>query len=824
MPTGIVILISIAISLAIVFFIVFCAMGCLFFKRKRDAKVNPESNPSAYYGKPPRDPQELLMTLQKADSGLNDDKNNDGYNNFEEKRRNTLEPSDQLYNMSKSISTDHLHDPHASQSSFNMGLGTAGIGAGVAATALGVGASKSHEVTTPSTMQDYITLPDGTKSYTPINDYYTSSPVMTYHNNAPMSNHSNIAPVNNYGNNVPTHVSTAGMGAAASLGASAFGMARPESFTRPVSEINRDSITSSPIKTREMTELYNNENRNSYNPFRSSSGIGMAIGTGVGAVTAATAIHENNSNKDEYSFLSTPPTAQQVSYGNISPSQATSATHNNPDTVRWTQAPPEVTSVAVVQPVSMLNVDNNNTPENVRWTTANSDDAKAQAIIAPVISLDQQYQDNHQQENGTLRNMSTNNNNASALSVAQPENVRWTNFSTSNAMGTLTVDPGRESTYSDFYSSPDANYNNLSIPPQPQPSQSSSSLAADPETVRWTTNSPSNNLAVAQIENLDRDSYQPSLASKLYDESETSVNAKVIHPNAFRLSDVGSLAQNPNFKSDNRVSRYDIGSASEDDEENEAEKEVRWKVANVASPIETGEPPKLIEPASVAITSRNQTPDEVSSPFESYFDNIMFVNKEEGAQKSSRDIHEVDDSNNDNPFLSDNYSEKAKSIDDLIATRDLAGLSFILNEADQHPQPQQPQMPEQPEPSKPSELIVPQPSTSTPVDGRAASKRMVQEYLNNKKSDQRDKKDKYQSNFKQLMATAIENNTKSQYATEDQPHLYYAKFDFSQSEEDELGFGKGDAIIVIDSSDDIWWTGFKANGKLKKKIVFYMIR
>ncbi|KAI8878452.1 hypothetical protein K501DRAFT_31212 [Backusella circina FSU 941] len=801
LPTGIVILVSIAISLGIVFFIVFCAMGCLFFKRKRDAKVNPESNPSAYYGKPPRDPQQLLMTLQKADPGLNDDKNNDGYYNSEEKRRNTLEPSDQLYNMSKSISTDHLHDPDASQSSFNMGLGTAGIGSGVAATVLGVGASKSHEMKAPSTMQNFRTMPDGTQVYTPINDYYTSSPVINYHNNAPMSDYSNNAPVNTYGKNSPPLAITTGMGVAATLGANAFGMARPESFTRPVSEINRDSISSSPIKTREMTELYNNENRNSYNPYRSSNGIGMAIGTGIGAVTAAAVMYDNNNEnkKDEYSFLSSPPTAQQVGYGNISSSQATSTTQNDPDTVRWTQAPPEVTSVAVVKPVSMLNVDDHNKAENVRWTTANSDDAKAQAVIAPVISFDQQYHNEHQQDDGTLRDMSANNNNnGSSLSVTQPENIRWTNFSTSNAMDTLTIDPGRESTYSDFYSPPNVDHNNLSVPPQPQLSQSSSSLVVDPETVRWTTNSPSNNLAVVQIENLDRDSYHPN---KLYDESESSVNAKVIHPNAFRLSDAGSLAQNGNFKKDNRVSHYDIGSVSEDEEGDENEKEVRWKVANMASPIETGEPPKLMEPASVAITSRDQTPDEVSAPFDSYFSNLMSLNREEDTQKSDND-----DNKNGSPFLSENYSEKSKSIDDLIASRDLAGLSLILNEAGQHPQPQHP------EPNKSPELVVPQSSTSTPMDGRAASKRMVQEYLNNKKTDQRDKKSKYKSGFKQLMTTAIENNTKTQYASEDQPHLYYAKFDFSQSEQDELGLEKGDAIIVIDSRDDIWWTGYKTNG------------
>jgi hypothetical protein len=100
------------------------------------------------------------------------------------------------------------------------------------------------------------------------------------------------------------------------------------------------------------------------------------------------------------------------------------------------------------------------------------------------------------------------------------------------------------------------------------------------------------------------------------------------------------------------------------------------------------------------------------------------------------------------------------------------------------------------------------------MDGRAASKRMVEEYFssrNNKAEEGKDKKSKYKSDFKSVMESAILNNTQSSIATEDKPHLYYAKFDFSAREHGELGFGKADPIIVVDSSDDIWWMGYKAD-------------
>lgn len=147
------------------------------------------------------------------------------------------------------------------------------------------------------------------------------------------------------------------------------------------------------------------------------------------------------------------------------------------------------------------------------------------------------------------------------------------------------------------------------------------------------------------------------------------------------------------------------------------------------------------------------------------------------------------------------------------------------------PQPQpQPQSQSQPQPQQehqepiPQLLPVPTPSRSTPslsgvnaIDGRASSKRMVEEYLTSKKTpstEDNNKKFKYKSDFTSLMEEAMKNNSNSDVATEDKPLLYYAKFDFSAREHGELGYEKADPIIVIDSSDDIWWTGYKVDSEL----------
>lgn len=98
------------------------------------------------------------------------------------------------------------------------------------------------------------------------------------------------------------------------------------------------------------------------------------------------------------------------------------------------------------------------------------------------------------------------------------------------------------------------------------------------------------------------------------------------------------------------------------------------------------------------------------------------------------------------------------------------------------------------------------------AEGRASSKRMVEEYLSSRKTQ--DRKSRYNNEFLSMMEQAIANNEESSSeATKEKPLLYYAKFDFAAREPGEMGFEKSDAIIVTDTSDDIWWTGYKTDSK-----------
>ncbi|KAF7730690.1 hypothetical protein EC973_001639 [Apophysomyces ossiformis] len=112
-----------------------------------------------------------------------------------------------------------------------------------------------------------------------------------------------------------------------------------------------------------------------------------------------------------------------------------------------------------------------------------------------------------------------------------------------------------------------------------------------------------------------------------------------------------------------------------------------------------------------------------------------------------------------------------------------------------------------------------------PLEGRASSKRMVEDYFSTRepivatkadpvqdKADKAEKSVKRCSDFRAAMEAAARNNADDLPSTEDHPHLYYAKFDFNAREHGELGFDKGDPIVVVDSSDDIWWMGYKDNG------------
>jgi hypothetical protein len=72
--------------------------------------------------------------------------------------------------------------------------------------------------------------------------------------------------------------------------------------------------------------------------------------------------------------------------------------------------------------------------------------------------------------------------------------------------------------------------------------------------------------------------------------------------------------------------------------------------------------------------------------------------------------------------------------------------------------------------------------------------------------------------FSALMAGALANQ-QGEMASEENPHVYYAKYPFEAKEFGELSLDAGAPIVVTDTSDNVWWMGYKDDGRffLKKK-------
>ncbi|KAG2237121.1 hypothetical protein INT48_004623 [Thamnidium elegans] len=930
LATPLVILVAIAVSLGIVFLIVLGAMIIISVKRKRDAKVNPQSSPSAYYGKPPRTPQSLLTMLKETspDDKNSDDDDLDTNNHSIEKMRNLEPGTQQFYNMSKSISTDHLHEQPLTP--FN--------GAAAMTTA-------------------------------------RAAP-------APPTAHSRSISSQNALYNMP-HAPAAA--AIVGVGAMAAGAARPESYTRPISEYQRDTDSFynnnyAVNYNREMAEVPGRQSP--YNPFRNSE-IGVALGGGAAAAGGTGLAHaasafsnENNRNitPNNTGYNNTNDSAQPIgeaasytggssstgmngvamagaavagagiasaftnnnnrninpnnggynpaqhtgeavsysnipvtgsasagavlasgtrgmpsnsspykqeehttSYGNVPPPTPSHFTVGSPGAVRWTTAPVEQASYAVVDPMSMVghsdgsslldpisgpqatrSMNNNTAAENVRWTNApSSQNALATAVIstaAPTIAVhaseDSEYHSQQDYQNSSSPSFIPNRNtNDSALA----SNVQWTHQNANAALGVAKIEPDtRDSAYHDhgsFYSPVPTNVGSTSNHSLLNTTLDTTTegFSSDPDFARWTT-APAANVSTAKIEpvepvdnrsatSLGRPQYQASLSvpewpQDEYEEEEHSlnvpqdrltdlpsdlsfsddVNTNVMHKNAFRLSDAGSL---PPIDTSMFSKNVPIGISSPE-ELMSPDSAVRWKNANVASPIETAYAPKIHAPATATVTRRS-TDEEKPDAFEDYYNPKpqAAVTGPSSATASKSKYKPVANTQKTDSPVKEPIGRKSETIDDAIAKRDLNALSMIIQGEEE--EPSNPFYNTTPIPTNPRKepLVVAAAAGAGAMDGRASSKRMVEEYISSRNNkpvdDTKDKKSKYRSDFKSVMATAVLNNTKFPVATEDNPHLYYAKFDFSAREHGELGFEKANPIIVVDSSDDIWWMGYKAD-------------
>ncbi|KAI7888659.1 cortical protein marker for cell polarity-domain-containing protein [Mucor mucedo] len=66
--------------------------------------------------------------------------------------------------------------------------------------------------------------------------------------------------------------------------------------------------------------------------------------------------------------------------------------------------------------------------------------------------------------------------------------------------------------------------------------------------------------------------------------------------------------------------------------------------------------------------------------------------------------------------------------------------------------------------------------------------------------------------FGALLANALKTNGSSAVASDESPKVYYAKYPFEAKEFGELAFDAKVPIVVTDTSDNVWWMGYKDDG------------
>ncbi|CEP13222.1 hypothetical protein [Parasitella parasitica] len=800
MAQPLVIIVSIAISLGVVFLIVLLSMLYIYFKRKRDSKVNPQTNPSTYYGNPPRSPETILASL-KAHNVDGEKYQEKDYNN--EKSSHHLQPENQqLYNMSKSLSQERLYEQTLAPYNNNMAVAmTTARAAPLPPTA--------HPRPTAQNPNEY--SPIFEKMTTAVNHHGS-------HNNG-NNNNDNINSIV-----LPSPVALHDTGRSANP----YGDSQRSS--------NNGSFYNNDYTTTLDKEKFEFRRFSPFNPFRSSE-IGLAISgeepiVAAGAAkTATTAINKSNNDNSRASPTSSERSLPHtITYSNIAPPETSTMTITPaPENVRWTNASTSsaAKSTAVVKPISFVRSSGGSSSlidpvygpgtaviekaEKVRWTNApSSKNAVGTAVVIPAMPP--------MPSRSSEDDSSYNNTPAS--------NVRWTNCNTEGAVGMATVETViSNEMYANY---PIANPATINQPNFYNSFQSGEAFSSDPDIVRWTTAPPADNdKAVATIELVEpseshslqnASSYAPpppppppqdktklGLSSippiPRFKSDSTLYAGTVMNADAFRLSDAGSLAP--------------IDTARQDPETDD-DSAVRWKTAKAGSPIETVHAAApYFEPASAMVT---RTSAHVASDDNSLDDYYMSVPSTPAKTSDKyKPVVNTAHSSSANAVTADDtklseaaVDSKFDTMDQGIPSRALDELrAFIDEEATETTQQQQ-------QPLSPTNArSTVSPSGQNAIDGRAASKRMVEEYLTSKKTpnteDSFKTRPKYQSDFRSVMQAAIENNTSSTVATEDRPHLYYAKFEFSAREDGELGFEKGDPIIVVDSSDDIWWVGYKAD-------------
>ncbi|KAG0168481.1 hypothetical protein DFQ30_004716 [Apophysomyces sp. BC1015] len=473
-------------------------------------------------------------------------------------------------------------------------------------------------------------------------------------------------------------------------------------------------------------------------------------------------------------------------------------------------------------------------PGSVQWTNTTAEAAIGTFNISPTAYTTD--------ANAPVPDIAAGQN-SSNLAQTAPSTVRWTNYTTNSALGVATIGPATNSIYSDISSFDTSSKDALGSVSQ----SISEGFASDPDFARWTT--------------------APSA-------EEAKTKASVAVPTTVPYMDKGSIGRMKkrtsgglrSYQSSLNLSSV-VWSEELDDHLND-----NYDTASVTTKITDGNhspsAASIIQtlPAAqmdIPEASRNDfaepKPDSSAGTRKETFDNVYNIPKDMAATEDVAPIDShVFDTNSTRtsarwseaiplPAIQTDFTRPFGLTPPHEATLSSPESPSVRYKMAQVPSPiETGHVPILLEPSaadtvnlsntdneafggddsKSSMRLSAAPSIGLgALEGRASSKRMVEDYFSTRESivpvreepQPAEKASKLGSDFQTAMAIAARNNADDLPSTEDHPHLYYAKFDFNAREHGELGFDKGDPIVVVDSSDDIWWMGYKDNGKTAAK-------
>lgn len=820
LPTPIVILAAIAVSLGIVFLIVLTSMVILYFKRQRESKINPETNPSTFYGKAPRDPQSILATLQDPSRGISGDvtSNNEKSPITESFKFNTTAPENVEYDASNDI----IYQPGYDEVS----------------AIPPVPRSKSQELTT--------------------NDYYPQSPKNLDFHSCPGTRHSSIPVTQRFvdenGYFLPSRATTKEF---ASLRASK--IEDPKVLVAasvPVASAAERELPSLPSYVKEENKKEEEETmslsakRNSFDSVNLLNQDATGDQSQKNRVRRATdpqnTTFTHNSSHASAAALSTrsmilshirDPNSELPSYlAHYPPTQSLSA---DPDIVNWTTAPSVSVAIAQFEPIVPFTERESiiTTTSDQRSSGTRSQYQASLSSVAWPYDLDYLY-DPDNESPSPENNDSNMETYPDATNNTDSYNEMTDNYNdmTDTYYDNAELDKGKDEEEDDE---------------EEREEEYKEEKGEEDEVIMlYKTGSEFEVEEVSESKSVDESIQNDNQKqSKERHQSIHHVNADVISPNTFRLSDTGSLpAMDPvSTPFDSKQQQKDLPQSPTD------LSSIRWKVANIGSSIETAYTPALIEPASASVTRRSaaeREEDKVKnrkSRLESFLNPKSPLrtstavitrsisvkkssNTEEGSDSSDslmdvkyiqQEVSGLDyeDDDDDDEDEGKDESDDINSVTDDNGNQDEGVLEEIITSIEgEAKEKEDKQITEETnvDHTESQRQSVDESSNKILIE-QSDSKHIVQERLFNREKSRSSifttRRSKYNSDFKSVAATAFSNNTKSEPASEDNPHLYYAKFDFYAREHGELGFKKNDTIIVVDASDDIWWMGYKSDGK-----------